>query len=491
MYTRPPASDLVRPQLLVPATRELRPNWWLRLTSMAPDTNHRSFASRERVRRSRLASWLILGILGVDLILIPISAGSPATIIAIATVFVGLLLVAVCNRIGWVTFSGFTIVVLITAAVFGSIVSEPNGLSMFDIPGYDILVVTVVVGASILPPISAFFIAAINASLVVLDFSVQPHAADVHANIQLYGTFALVARPIALLIIVAVVSYLWVQGTHREIRRADRAEEVAALEHAYAEQSRQLEIGVQQILATHVRIANGDFSARAPLSQDNVLWQIAASLNNLLGRLQKAGQAEYRLQRTDDEIDRLVVALRDLQAQRRPIWPAPAGTSADKLLAVLAPARLRQPDQPSQFGQRPSWEGLPRRQQGQVGPSWDSYGPSGPGSGTGGMSQFPPLGENRSWSEPPEWLGPGTGYGGGQSPSDPGGQRFFGQPPSSKPPMPQDPASGGPSFAQPWPSLDPVQADNDEWNRRTSDTGSSPGEAFPPLDNPWYLPPDE
>jgi hypothetical protein len=115
---------------------------------------------------------------------------------------------------------------------------------------------------------------------------------------------------------------------------------VAALEHAYAAQRQQLEVGVQQILQTHVRIANGDYSARAPLTQDNVLWQIAVSLNNLVTRLrtsnQEAGQAAYELARQNDEIQRLAAALRDLQANRRPVWPAPTGTAVDQLILILS-----------------------------------------------------------------------------------------------------------------------------------------------------------
>jgi hypothetical protein len=472
-------------------------DWWLHLTSSGWQHPPVNFAESERARRSRLASLIFLGFLVAGCVFLAAGTNDVPTFLAIAGAMFGVVVACLLNRLGFVVVAGTIVPIVLVVAAFGALLSAPDSVLTPDyLPTYDILVLAVVVTGSLLTPAAAFYMAIINSVLIAVDFlALQPHSADLTTEINQDGLGLLLGRPIGLEIAVAVVAYLWVSGTVNAARRADRAEEVAALEHAYAEQRRQLEIGVQQILATHVRIANGDFGARAPLSQDNVLWQIAASLNNLLGRLQKAGQAEYRLQRTDEEIDRLVAALRDLQAQRRPIWPAPAGTSADKLLAVLAPARLRQPNQPSQLGQRPAWEGLPGRQQGQVGPSWESRSPSVPGAGAGGMSQFPPFPESPNWSEPPEWLGPD--YGRGQSPSDPTGRSFFGQPqpPSSLPPMPQAPASGGPSFAQPWPSLDPVQddnqADNSEWNRRTGGPGSSPGEAFPSLDNPWYLPPDE
>jgi hypothetical protein len=496
-YPTPPGMPDARP--LPPGypratARSFSPlTWWLHLTSTGWQHPPVNFAESELARRSRLASLLFLGLLITGGIFLTAGAGDIPTLLAILGGMLGVVIACILNRLGLVWGAGIIATLVLIAAVFGAVLSAPGGQLAPDyLPAYDILVLAVVVAGSLLTPSAAFYVAIVNSAAIAVDFLVlQSHSSDLTAEINQDGIGLLLGRPIGLEIAVAVVAFLWVSGTISAARRADRAEEVAALEHAYAEQRHQLEIGVQQILATHVRIANGDFGARAPLTQDNVLWQIAASLNNLLGRLQKAGQAEYRLQRTDEEIDRLVMALRDLQAQRRPIWPAPAGTSADKLLAVLAPPRLRQPNQPSQLGQRPAWEGLPGRQQWQQGPSWDSQGPSGPGAGTGGMSQFPSLEESRSWSEPPEWFGPGTGYGGGQSPSDPSSQSFFGQPPSSNPQMPQDPASAGPSYAPRWPSLDPLQPDNNEWSRHTSDAGPSPGDPFPSLDNPWYLPPDE
>src|SRR5262245_37128068 len=166
---------------------------------------------------------------------------------------------------------------------------------------------------------------------------------------------SLIGRPIALQIIVATVAFLWVKGSDEAIRRADRTEELAALEQSFAEQRRQLELGVQQILETHVRAANGDYSARAPLSQDNLLWQVAASLNNLLSRLQRSGQADHLLRRTEEELRRLAGAIDDARQGRRPIWPAPSGTLADPIIMRITggtwrPARhsgLTLPSQPS------------------------------------------------------------------------------------------------------------------------------------------------
>jgi hypothetical protein len=406
-----------------------RVNWWLRMTSVGPDTAGMTLEQRELGRRSRLLSWIILGLFVVDLLLLPLANGAPGTLAAIIVVFLGLAAAALLNRYGFVTIAGVFIVMLICGGVLASLATEVNGqLTMFDMPGYDIFALAVVVAASVLPRISAFIVAIATSVIIGVDFNVQGHAPDLVANIQSQGVVALLARPIALQIIIAVVAYLWVRGTDIAIRRADRAEEIAAMEHAIADQKRQLDIGVQQILETHVRVANGDFTARAPMNQENVLWQIAASLNNLLTRLQRSGQAEYQLRRTDEELRRLALAIRDAQAGRHPIWPAPAGTSADLIIELIGrgtrdPSRPKLPPMNMQastsmhssmrspmppFMQPPGQPPVPPSQPAMPMPPWEQW-QSGPIPPTGPqLSTSPPRedmrqgGPSNPWVFPPE-----------------------------------------------------------------------------------------
>jgi hypothetical protein len=217
------------------------------------------------------------------------------------------------------------------------VIGAPEGqLSLQLVPSYDLLAMAVLVAASILPRPTTFIVAGVNSLLIWLDFTFQPHAQDLQAYVTAQGALSQIARPIALQLIIATVAFLWVRGTDEAIRRADRAEELAAMEHQLADQKRQLDLGIRQILDTHVRVANGDYTARAPLTQDNVLFQIAASLNTLLNRLGRAAQAEYFMQRTTGEIVRLRDSLVAARAGRQPLWPAPSGTPVDALIEVLA-----------------------------------------------------------------------------------------------------------------------------------------------------------
>ena len=153
-----------------------------------------------------------------------------------------------------------------------------------------------------------------NSALVVADFTLRPHHPNVQQDAALYAsptlqTISLLVRPIALELMVAVVAYLWIRGTDEAIRRADRAEEIAQLEQREAERARDLTEGVQQLLAVHVRLANGDFRARAPQVRSPQLAQIGQSLNSLINRLARFAQADAVLQRTHVDATRLADAL--------------------------------------------------------------------------------------------------------------------------------------------------------------------------------------
>jgi len=190
-----------------------------------------------------------------------------------------------------------------------TIVQAQGGLPLNWLPTYDLLALPILVasvnGTWRTPWI--FFVAIL--AFIVGDFLLQPHALitaagassfdDIAHETTLVALWGMINRPIGLCLAATIAGSISAYSVERAIRRAERAEEIAALEHTMAEQKRQLEVGIQQILQTHVQVANGDYGARAPLSQDNVLWQIANSLNNLLNRLQRARQVGQPMRRAD------------------------------------------------------------------------------------------------------------------------------------------------------------------------------------------------
>jgi hypothetical protein len=100
---------------------------------------------------------------------------------------------------------------------------------------------------------------------------------------------------------------------------------------------------IEAILQTHVQVSNGDFQARAPLSQDNLLWQIAHLLNNLIGRIQNYIRAEAELEYARETIIRLTDELQEARRTRRPVQVFTTKTFLDPFLQELAKLPLNQP----------------------------------------------------------------------------------------------------------------------------------------------------
>ncbi len=489
-----------RPRQGPPPMRVLdrRPNWWLRLTSYGWDRPLRTVEERERSRHSRLLSWIILGLLVVDALLVPLGLSDQGTLIAIASVGGALLVAIVLNRVGQVTFGGALLVSLICAADILSLVTYPGGLRVDELPTFDLLAVAVVVAASILPRGMAFIVAAINIALICLVFFQLPHSDALTQSVLDYGGFpggdiSLLARPVGLQILIAVVAYLWVRGTDDAIRRADRAEELAALEHQLADQKRQLDIGIQELLATHIRAANGDFGARAPLRQENILWQIASSLNNLLARMQRTAQAEHRLVRTEEELRRIAGAIDEARAGRPPFWPMPAGTAADLILERIArdgrhaaiAAGPSQPLDPRGFPGGFGVAAVPSRAAGGA-PYAAGYDPSYvPGYGQGAFPAGP--------SQPLDPRGFPGSFGAPVPPSGPMGQPPYFPPATQAPTAPLGQLITAARQAPRGPvSRGPVSQANDLWPQTAAPQParpSTPSAPVPPA--PWMLSQDE
>lgn len=313
-----------------------RPNWWLRLASTGWDKPQATVEQREAVRRSQLTAWILLGLLVGDILLFPTGGTDPATLMALGIVGIGILIAIALNRLGRTSAAGTLMIVLIILADIAAISGTPSGLGVVDLPAYDLLVIAIVIAASVLPPASAFVVAAVNILTITGHFLLQPHAADLNHEVTSLGIVALLARPIALQVIISAVAFLWVRGTQEQIRRADRAEEIAQLESVVADQKRALDLGVQELTQAFVRTANGDYNVRVNIPRQNPLWGLGAQMNTFVQRLQQAGQASFELERTRQEAFRLVSALDDWRSGRMPLWPAPSGTLLDGIIQRLS-----------------------------------------------------------------------------------------------------------------------------------------------------------
>jgi hypothetical protein len=262
----------------------------------------------------------------VLLILLPIGLFSP-TSIAIIALCGGLLISFVAllfNRLGFSNVAGLLITSYVFASVCVVILNSPGGLNTTTLGLFYTLVFVEVLAASLLPVNCVLLAAIVNIAFVIGYLSLQMKALE-FAHAMPADFYAVVTRVVSVHVFVVLVLWLWVRSATQAIKRADRAEELAIRERqiqelqlAELEQKDELEKGIELILQTHVQVSNGNFQARAPLSQDNLLWQIAYSLNNLIGRMQNYSQAETELTSARQTIARLTEELQEARRKQRP-----------------------------------------------------------------------------------------------------------------------------------------------------------------------------
>lgn len=290
---------------------------WYRIASPPEPASSAPLKERERFRRGRTGSKVILVVLLVCITAFP-------TVFARANHFFAFILsmgilaiiaAAMLNRAGYVTMAGIIVVIVIAMGPITDILTTPGGLNPSVLPVYSILVLPLMCVVSFLPAWWVFVVAIGNSLFTIYTMTTMPHSAALNAALKV--AFIKIVTPIILSqLIVSVVAYIWVTSAVEAIKRADRAEEIAKLEHALAAQAEiitqqkvQLETSIQKIVETNTRVANGDFNARVPLTQDNVLWQVSSSLNNFLSRLQRSRQelqqVKQELEQSREEIRRL------------------------------------------------------------------------------------------------------------------------------------------------------------------------------------------
>ncbi len=318
-----PGDNKPEPLYLVSKSRWEKPalRGWYRLTGPAEPERSALFKEQERFRHGRAGSQIILGLyifliisipagfIGTDANLIPIVIGSALALI-VATVF---------NRAGKVNLAGIVVVLTFIAFPMLNIITTPGGLSMVSLPLFGLLVLPLLCAVSFLPPWWVFVVAFVNCAFTGYALIFLPRTAELDAILAI--AFAGVLIPIIFIqVIVSIVAFAWVQGTTNALIRADNAEEVARLEHDLGQQAKVstqqkqlLERSIKTIVETHMRVANGDYSARVPLTEGNILWQISGPLNNLLARTQnlrqESAQLRYALQQSREEIEKLREAL--------------------------------------------------------------------------------------------------------------------------------------------------------------------------------------
>ncbi len=336
-----------------PQTIPQRASWWQRFATYGWNITPSTVEERELIRRSGVVAWIILGLICCALILIPLAVDDRGTFVAFVVFVLFLILAFVLNRAGLVSWAGGVLVFsLMCAVVLG--IAVPGALATDVLPGFDLLVVPLAIGAFALPRIWAFINMTLAMIIVSLLYFLLPHTSDLSVDVTAYPSpaFAVatfLGRPFVIYVTLAFISFLWVGSTDRAIRRADVADEVAARERrlrenetAFADRQEAealwLDDFMRAVADCLARRANGEH-AYVQLRRGSPFGSDALRANGVfrtLDKQQQEGQLQTRqLARALGEYTRVVNSLRTKQSPITRLDPSFYGSYGFPELDVL------------------------------------------------------------------------------------------------------------------------------------------------------------
>ncbi len=303
--------------------------FWYRLTAPAKQPLSASFELREAARQGRLTSTVLAMVAGSLVILaIPTSfaTNNPILLVVLCVLLMAVTIALILNKIGKGFAGRVLVIVAMNASLILSIITWPGGLTVNTLPIFDILVVEpILVTLALLPPGSVFIIALCNAAFIGIDFSLEPHSADL-VKLMGFDGYEVVTRPLYLLIFVVGIGYPVMRSVLRAIALSDRAKEIAKVQHdlatreaLVAQDKEQLDEDIRLLVDALTQIANGNMRMRLPYPTSPSLWPVSGALNNFYARVRSGRQGEYELQHTRNSAAALINAIRLSKRNHQPL----------------------------------------------------------------------------------------------------------------------------------------------------------------------------
>jgi hypothetical protein len=317
--------------------------WWYRIAAPPEVSDEAPLSERMLVRSGKLTSVIFLiDLIEVLLNLIVSAVNTPFAVPPLAVLLVAVLIGMILNRKGKTTIAGIIVITVLELGLIMNILAAPGGLSSFNLIFFDVFIEVELIAASLLASWVVLPLALFNCLLTAAFITFMHKTPDLLQLLK-SSPYTVYSSSIGLQIMVSVVIFLWVSSTFREMSRANNAEEIskltmeiAAQQQSVQEEKRRLEESIEQIVSVHMQVANGNFNARVPLDQQNVLWSVAGSLNNLLARLQRWRQDAVQLQRNEQALQQLLYNIQAARRQGISLQAYRTGTSLDALIIELA-----------------------------------------------------------------------------------------------------------------------------------------------------------
>lgn len=327
--------------------------WWYNFGAPPDVPADAPLKAREQARMGKIISLALF----IELIEMGIAAYSttedPNKMMPFAYlgIVVALFLALFLNRQRKTEIAGILVVGMIEVAMILTIFGIPHQrLDSFNLPLFELFIQPLLIAASIFPIWLVFPLAFYHIAFTCLAITFMAKTPALIENIQ-HMPYTAYGIPITLQVITTLVSFVWVSSAHGEMRRAETAEEVTRLtqqiaDHLTAAAGRQeeLEHNIAVIRGTLTNVASGDYQQQVPLTQQDMLWPVALSLNTLLSRTRTFREQGIRFEMLNKHLYALARDLHLYRTGQRNIQIAPGntGTALDlltiELRAWLAPA---------------------------------------------------------------------------------------------------------------------------------------------------------
>jgi len=263
-------------------------DWWVRATSPDPNSPRKA----QHPWREEVTSLLFPLVMLNVLLPIPGSLNNLPQVMILLIVFAIDIFALFIKRAGYMTLAGIILIITVEFGLSASILGLTSHFDSVNLPLYDDMIQASLISMAFFAPFVVFAIVLINCSFLVGTLLFLPHAADLTQHLKT-DFWKVITTPLIMQILAVSLAYIIINALVKAVRRADKAEELAVLKSQIVEQQskdielkNQLDDGIKQLLFTLNEAANGNFGVRAPLEQNNALWRVGRSINNLLARLQ-------------------------------------------------------------------------------------------------------------------------------------------------------------------------------------------------------------
>lgn len=264
--------------------------------------------SYKGIRHGQILTTIIIVIFLYQFVNLPgaILSKSPLDIGAIMLGILLCMIAMLLNRLGWVMLVSILIIAVVDLGCGLMLLASPMGLDVSSMPVFDVLILSELIAASLLPARSVFVVATCNVLFTIGAIILMPHTPEMQMLLSSSMAYNVLIQPLCLQVIVAVVMYVWVHNTLKADVRAESAEVIIESRITKMEQQQQqLQLGIDQLLETVKQACNGNPTARINVERDNTLWHLSTALNILLARLQRLRGIEEENQRLQTQMYQL------------------------------------------------------------------------------------------------------------------------------------------------------------------------------------------